>query len=345
MRPIIKRPGNQLTPFEFLQLAEADDMVLMAGEQLKVLEQQKEQIKDGFVRLIDKIQVPVSPITPPTLPEEEEEYPILNYAYPASGRKRVGAGTVIIRFHEGSVELPDGTVEKITGTTAKLPFDFMCRSVGIEIDTAVDILLADEMTRGILSEKLRRTLSPVRTVYRKVEFDYLELTTSRATNLYIEASSHEEGVPRMELARGEELKILPTDKDLHFTGEIKMNNHETENLTGLLSSKVWINGVHCQSKQALKFLLLFWSKDTFADTDLDLDSNKNMVELDMSSSPAYRIAKAHQYYLPVDDLAIPYEDEDGTNELHISLMNLSAVAKEEGTDGQVQIDVYYSPRL
>lgn len=356
---IIKRPfqrnlqqNNQLTPFELIRIAELDDIAWKETEQLKELQQMKEQLKNGFSELIEKIQTPapVAPVAPPpvitpSLSEPNKKFPILNYAYPATGEKSVAAGTTIIRFHEGSVELPGGTVENITGSTAKLPWELMCKSVGIEVDTAVDILIADEFTTGEYSEKLKRTLSPVRTVYRGLEFDYLEITTSRTTQLYIEASSDRDGVPDMQLARGEEVLPLASDKDEHFTEAITMNNQETESIAGLLSNKIYIHGVNIQSVQALKYRLIFWWDANFDDTDIDVDSYAGHVELDMTSSPAFRIDSANQYYLDVGDLAFAYEDRDATNKIHCSLQNLSATAKIAGSSGAVQLDFKYSPRL
>lgn len=152
----------------------------------------------------------------------------------------------------------------------------------------------------------------------------------------------------MSIIRGERVRLVKTDSTQHFTGAITMNNQETENITGLKSNKIYIRGVNIQSVQPLEYRLIFWSKGTFDDTDIDADTYFDDVELDMrivAGGAAFRISTANQYYLNVAGLGIVYEDEDGTYEIHMSLQNESAVAKIAGTLGAVQIDVFYTDRL
>ena len=148
------------------------------------------------------------------------------------------------------------------------------------------------------------------------------------------------------VSKAEKVEIYSTDKDVHFTGAIVTNAQETENITGLLSNRYMVRGVNIQSDQPLYFRLIFWGSDTFDDTDLDVDTFLDFVDLDMTGGgAAFRIAGANQYYLNSGDLQIVYEDYDITRELHISLQNLSAVAKNAGTTGEVQIDIKMTPRL
>lgn len=148
------------------------------------------------------------------------------------------------------------------------------------------------------------------------------------------------------VSKAEKIEIYSTDKDVHFTGAIVMNAQETENITGLLSNRYLVRGVNIQSDQALHYRLIFWGSDTFDDTDLDVDTYIDDVDLDLSAGgAAFRIAGAGQYYLNSGDLEILYEDYDITRELHISLQNLSAVAKNAGATGEVQIDIKMTPRL
>lgn len=147
------------------------------------------------------------------------------------------------------------------------------------------------------------------------------------------------------ISKAEKVEIYSTDKDVHFTGAIVMNNHETENITGLLSNRYMIRGVNIQSVQPLKYRLIFWSSSTFDNTDLDIDTYIDDIELDMSAAPAFRINNVNQYYLNVGDLAVIYEDFDVTRTLHVSLQNESAVAKLAGAAGAVQLDIKMSPRL
>ena len=147
------------------------------------------------------------------------------------------------------------------------------------------------------------------------------------------------------ISKAEEIEIINTDKDLHFTEQITVNRQEKENITGLSGNKYLIRGVNIQSDQNLKYRLIFWSKDTFNNTDLDTDSYIDDVILDMTKSSAFKIDDANQYRLNVSSLDILYEDYDQTKELHISLQNLSSVSKNAGSTGEVQLDIKMSPRL
>jgi hypothetical protein len=151
--------------------------------------------------------------------------------------------------------------------------------------------------------------------------------------------------PQTAVSKAEKIEIYSTNKDTDFTGAIVMNDHQKLNLTGLLSNRYMVRGVNIQSIQPLKYRLIFWSSSAFDNVDLNLDTYIDDVELDMSSSPAFRINNAGQYYLNVGDLSIIYEDFDITRTLHISLQNESAVAKNALAAGAVQLDIKISPRL
>lgn len=150
---------------------------------------------------------------------------------------------------------------------------------------------------------------------------------------------------RTSVNKSEENQILKTLKDVHFTGSIPQNEHETENITGLGYNKVSILGINIQTTQNLHFAVWFWGKDTFDNIDLDTDSFLDFAEIDIPTSGkrVWDGAAFYQYYLNVSGLKIVYEDEDETQELHISLQNLSPTAKAVGSN--IQIDILYSPRL
>jgi len=181
----------------------------------------------------------------------------------------------------------------------------------------------------------------------KVFYDVFEvrLRTPLANTQYI-ATEFDTDTGRTNVSKSEKISIIETDKDTHFTGLISQWNHEEENLTGLTDDRIFVRGVNIQSDQNLKFRLIFWTKDTFANTNLNDDSYIDDVILDMSDAEnTFRINNANQYYLNVSDLNILYEDEDETNELHISLQNLSPIDKAAGATGEVQLDIKYAPRL
>ncbi len=154
------------------------------------------------------------------------------------------------------------------------------------------------------------------------------------------------GLMQADISKSEKISIISTDKDAVFIGAIVQYDHETANLTGLTDNRVYIRGVNIQSDQNLKFRLIFWTKDTFSNADLDLDSYIDDIILDMSDEDsAFRINNTGQYYQNMSSLNILYEDGDATKELHISLQNLSPTSKNAGATGEVQLDIKYAPRL
>ena len=136
---------------------------------------------------------------------------------------------------------------------------------------------------------------------------------------------------------------LTSDKDSHFSSGINQNATEEENLTGLISNRIRINSISIQSDQSLDYRVILFSTDGFANTDLDLDTFQSDVEINIPSY-GWRIAGANQYYMVVNGLAIDYEDEDATYELHVALQNLSATAKNAGATGEVVLRFTYEER-
>lgn len=142
----------------------------------------------------------------------------------------------------------------------------------------------------------------------------------------------------------ERIYWLTSDKDTHFTGAIAQNAKEDENLTGLQANKIVVTDVLIEADENLQFYLLFWSKDTFEDTDLDTDVLLGFVDLDVPAN-GFRIGGANQYYLNVTDLDLHYEDEDATNEFHVSLLCRSAAGKTAGAAGEVKVKIGYKERV
>lgn len=159
-------------------------------------------------------------------------------------------------------------------------------------------------------------------------------------------SVDELGLMQADISKSEKISIIETDKDVHFIGTIVQYDHEEVNLSGLTDNRIFVRGVNIQADQNLKLRLIFWTKDTFANTDLDEDSYIDDVILDISDSEnTFRINNTGQYYLNISDLNILYEDKDETKELHISLQNLSPTDKAAGATGEIQMDIKYAPRL
>jgi len=136
---------------------------------------------------------------------------------------------------------------------------------------------------------------------------------------------------------------IVTDKDTHFTGALATGNKEDENISGLLGTKIRVLDIAIQADQALNLWLMFWRKNTFNNIDLDIDTFIGMVQLDLSTF-GKQVGGAGQYYMSIEDANIDYEDEDGTNELHVSLYNADAVPKNAGVTGEISVFVKYELR-
>lgn len=166
-----------------------------------------------------------------------------------------------------------------------------------------------------------------------------------ATGRWIEARATAAGALIVSAIIGpaDEPQWLVTDKDVEFTGAIILNAKADENLAGLAADKVVITDVMLEGDENLHFYLLFWGTDGFEDADLDIDSFLGFVELDLPNN-GFRIGAANQYYLNVTDLNLHYEDADAGNELHISLLCLTAAGKTAGAAGEVKLSIGYKVR-
>lgn len=143
---------------------------------------------------------------------------------------------------------------------------------------------------------------------------------------------------------GERIFILSSNSTQHFTESLSQNEQEFENISGMVSNKVFIRGVNIQAMQNLYFRVIFWSSADGASSDLDEDSFLDYVDLDLATT-SFQTPGTPQYRLNVNNLNIVYEDQDKTRTLHVSLQNLSSTDKLAAPDGAVQIDFKMSPRL
>jgi len=110
-----------------------------------------------------------------------------------------------------------------------------------------------------------------------------------------------------------------------------------------LGSKVRILDIAIQADQKLNFWLMFWRKNTFNNIDLDVDAFIGMVQLDLATF-GKQMGGAGQYYMSIEDVNLDYEDEDETNELHVSLYNADAVPKNAGATGEISVFIKYELR-
>jgi len=73
-----------------------------------------------------------------------------------------------------------------------------------------------------------------------------------------------------------------SNPEQQFTEELTKDGSEQENVTGLVSSKILIRNVSINSVQPLHLRIEFYSKDTFTNSDLDVDTFLGAVELDLT---------------------------------------------------------------
>lgn len=128
----------------------------------------------------------------------------------------------------------------------------------------------------------------------------------------------------------------------HFTSALAQYAKEDENISGLLYNKLRVIGVGILSDQQLHYKLLLWYKDTFDDTDLDIDEYCAEIDLDIPTY-GFQVGGTGIYYMDVRNLHADYHDQDGTNELHASLINMSTTAKLAGATGEVKLFILYTP--
>lgn len=142
------------------------------------------------------------------------------------------------------------------------------------------------------------------------------------------------------------LQVVRSDKDTHFTGAISQNAKEDENITGLDCNSGLITGITIVSDQNLAWDVYLWGTDGFDDSDLDAENF--LGRFSFLSSDGDQLGGSGQYYYSTSHASqsfqpIPYADADNGNELHISLVNRSASAKNAGATGEVVVTVHYAP--
>ena len=191
----------------------------------------------------------------------------------------------------------------------------------------------------MLSELIKRSLSAILTLYE------IRLRSSVA--------GHEYRVMEYDLQFSIEKSTLPitlstssTDATTGFTGALNIYEIETIHIPGLAGNKMKIVAINGQSVQALKYRLIFWSSVTANTTNVSTDKFVTDVVMDFTDTlSAFQIdtggGLVNQYYLDVSDLVGLYTDDDQTVTLHMSLQNLSPVAKLAGAAGAVQFDIKY----
>ena len=191
-----------------------------------------------------------------------------------------------------------------------------------------------------------------------IPLDFFNPITTQFVDIFLTTSAQSGKTLRLFIGREASAQTLPgttvitakqniytlsTDKDTHFTGALVQYAKADEDLAGLVSNKLRFTSIAVEADQNLDFWLIFWSKDTKDDTNLDLDAFRGAIEFDLSTY-GIRPGGAGQYYLSLEDVNLDYDDEDGTKEIHMSLYNADATAKNAGATGETKFTFTYELR-
>lgn len=137
------------------------------------------------------------------------------------------------------------------------------------------------------------------------------------------------------------LQLIRSDKDTAFTGGLAQNAGENANLVGLQNNQGTIESVIFLADQRLAWEIQFYSRDTFDNADLDLDTYLGSIRF--AEGDGLQVAGAGSFKYDVHGLAIPYMDLDSSTELHVKLVNRSATAKNAGATGEVVLITGFRP--
>lgn len=142
---------------------------------------------------------------------------------------------------------------------------------------------------------------------------------------------------------------IRSDKDTHFTGALVQNAKEDESISfpGEISEigvrELLITGASIQSDQNLEWDIFLWRNNNFDNTDLDIDGFVDFINFTAASGK--QIAGAGQFYYPSSsNMAIPYRvDYPSLSQIHCSLVNRSAAAKNAGATGEIAVEFMVRP--
>lgn len=139
--------------------------------------------------------------------------------------------------------------------------------------------------------------------------------------------------------------LIRSDKDVNFTTAIAVNAKEDENLAGLQSDKILITNVAILSDEQKYYRVLFYTRDTFDNVNLDLDTFIGQVDLDLNTN-GFQIGGTSKWLWserPGRGNGLEYVDEDASLELHVALQNLGLEPKTAGANGEVVLKISYLP--
>jgi len=249
--------------------------------------------------------------------------------FPRLGRYTLPAGITKIDVKTGQVTIPGVSAPVEMYSAARMD---TCKSFLIFTDAQIEL-------RAYLAGALVYTSSvfPLWTRSKLIEFDYIEISTDYSVSFYIAMSNVADAMASIDpITNIAARHIAPTDRDTQFTDALVTNAVENENLSVAIS-KPYITNIAIMSVQNLNYRLVFYSKDRFG--ALEYIGN---IDFDL---PTEGVPLNSLYCMNVHDITFDYIDEDNSDEIHMQLINLDAVAKLAGAAGAVQFTVIYGENL
>lgn len=138
------------------------------------------------------------------------------------------------------------------------------------------------------------------------------------------------------------MALIASDKDVDWTGALALNAGANANLVGLPANQGAIESISILSDQNLGWEIQVYSRDTFDNADLDLDTYLGSVRF--AEGDGLQVAGAGAFRYDATNLGIAYIDSDGTREIHAKLVNRSVIGKNAGATGEIVVKFGFRPQ-
>lgn len=133
-----------------------------------------------------------------------------------------------------------------------------------------------------------------------------------------------------------------SNKLTQFTNTLTQNYIETESLTVNSTFRGgFIRSIGIIAKQNLAYGLTFYNNAVMQTSDYDSDSFAGMVKV--TAGEGVQLSATGQYYYSKTGLSIPVYNAAASDLLYTALSNDSATSKENGTTGQMVVEIAIEP--
>lgn len=130
-------------------------------------------------------------------------------------------------------------------------------------------------------------------------------------------------------------EYVRSDKDVDFIGAAALNNQVTANLAGLSRNFGMVESVTLLAQQNLDWEIVFWTRNTFSNADMDLDRFLDSVVFNAADGMTIANGVPATFRYAVSGLGIAYQDQDVTNTLHVGLIPRNGAKLAAGAGGFV----------